>query len=135
MYGIPVKSILLVLIGVGLIITVVSEVWPTLSNHTAANISINMVANDTLYAIPNAPIYTSAPYTPTLTYANGTLVSNYTITSTQVKTGFNIVPGAKFAHYTYYDQPWIQGTNYEWVVVMVILLAAIGAILKVLHFV
>lgn len=122
-------------LGAALIILVLTQAVPDINNTTLSNQSIAFAANNTFYNIGHE-IYTAAPYTPTLTYANGTLaVSNYTYTATQVRVGANIAPGTYYGHYTYFSKAEIGGTDYSWIVTVFVMIAGIAVILKLLGYI
>lgn len=130
-----IKLILGIVLGIALVVLIIINFYPTLTNVSVRNSSIAFAANDTYYNIGN-PIYTDAPYTPSLTYANGTTaVSNYSYTASQVKIGSNIAPGTYYGHYTYYNKSWIGGTDYTWVIGLVIFIAGIASVLKFLDYI
>lgn len=124
-----VKTIAIIILGVSLLGYFILTLLPTIGNHSVGNVSVTFAANNTYYSPGSTPIYTGAPYTPTLNFVNGTDVgaANYTFTSTGVKISAATTNGTYYATYTYYDQPWVGGTNYLWVI-SIIMIAGLGAV-------
>lgn len=126
-----IKVVMIVILGMGITYLALTTVLPQTTNTNVVNESIAMAANDTSYSLAHAPIYTAAPYTPLLKYANGTTISNYTFAAGgNVQTGRNIVPGTHYAYYTYYNKPWIAGTDYVWVISIFTFVMALAILAK-----
>lgn len=126
------RYILAFVIAITFTAVVIINLFPTISNVAVSGENISFVANDTYYNLGNTPIYTSEPYTPSLAYSNGTALSNYTFTTTQVKIGFNIAPANYYASYEYYKQAWLGGNNYSWAVALIIFIGMFAVMLKFL---
>lgn len=126
------KYPLAIVLGVALTALTIMNLWPSVTNVGVSDAAIVFAANDTYYDVPNAPIYTASPYTPTLAYENGTAVEDYTYTSTQVKIGAEVTADTYYASYTYYKQLWAGGTNYSWMVTLLVIIGIFALILKLL---
>ena len=124
---------------IGMLILIITNVLPQMSNYTVNNQSVAFNEYGVAYPL-NVSIYTAAPYVPVLKKVNGAAVGNYTFTSSTVSLGENETgnatdPATAYAYYTYYKQPWIGGANYNYVIALVMLIAGAAVVLKVLGYV
>lgn len=130
-----IKTMLYMVLGIGLLSLIVISVYPVMGNHGTSEV-ITFTENDTAVDLTNAPIYLSSPYTPTLGYANGTLLdaANYTFTEYTVTITGTALDDYT-ARYTYYDEQWLGGSDYSWAIGLFVLLGLIGAALKILGYI
>jgi len=126
-----IKGALAIILGISLLILIVTNLYPTLTNVSISNQSIGFADNDTYYSL-NKSIYTASPYIPLLRYANGTTnVTNYTYNASHVMIGANIANGTSYyGYYTYYNKPWVGGQDYGWSVTMIIFIVLIVIAIK-----
>jgi hypothetical protein len=131
-----IKLVLTIVLGISLLVLIIASIFPTLTNVSLSNVSIGFALNETAYSLNNS-IYTSAPYTPLLRYANGTTnVTNYTFTSSTVSIGANIPNGTSYyGYYTYYNKAWMGGNDYSWVIAFVLFISFIAVALKFLNYI
>lgn len=125
-----IKIAVSMVLAIAVTVLVVITVYPSITNVSTSE-DIVFAENDTYYSLTNSPIYLGSPYTPTLVYSNGTVVEDFTYTSTQVKIGFEVTADTYTAGYTYYKGLWLGGRDYTWAVTM---LMYAGLVLVCLYF-
>jgi len=127
-----IKFVISIVLAIGISYLALQTIIPDSTNIGIANESVTWAANETWVSLAHHPIYLASPYLPTLTYANGTTaVSNKSFSANgRAYIGFNIPAAAYYAHYTYYNEPWLAGTNYAWMLSILMFVMAFAVLMK-----